>query len=120
MDAAYVFRIRFRLDPDEVRVDPNEFETVLRIPAVEPGQTGWLFFQQHLWRGEVGDERYMRSVAEEYLGVAVSAASFSELETDEAYLGALKSTIAGELETFNADSVEEVLHKYLGSSIHVQ
>lgn len=120
MDAAYVFRIRFRLDPDEVRVDPNEFETVLRIPVAEPGTEGWLFFQQHLWRGEVGDESHLRSVAEEYLGVPVSSISFSELETDRASLNALKDEIADDLAMFNAESVDEVLHKYLGSSIHVR
>ncbi|ATW90024.1 hypothetical protein halTADL_3322 [Halohasta litchfieldiae] len=120
MDAAYVFRVRFRLDPDDVRVDPNEFETVLRIPAAEPGKEGWLFFQQHLWRGKVGDEKHLREIAEDHLGVSVSAASFSELETDEPYLDALKDEIAVGVARFNADSVDEVLHKYLGSSIHVR
>ena len=117
--AAYLFRVRFRLDPDDVRVDPNEFETVLRIPAVDPGDEGWLFFQRNLWRGNVGDEGHLRSVAEDHLGVPVEAISFSELETDEASLGALKDEIAADLGLFNADSVDEVLHKYLGSSIHV-
>lgn len=120
MDSAYVFRVRFRLDPDDVWVDPNEFETVLRIPAVAPGDKGWLFFQQNLWRGEVGDERYLRSVAEDYLGVPVSAVRFSELETDHAYLDALKAEIAEDLGVFNADSVDEVIHTYLGSSIHIR
>jgi hypothetical protein len=120
MDAAYVFRVRFRLDPAEGRVDPNEFETVLRIPATTPGDEGWLFFQQHLWRGEVGDESHLREVAEASLDVPVSSVSFSELETDQAFLDALKDEIAGNLATFNAESVDEVLHKYLGSSIHVR
>lgn len=120
MDAAYVFRIRFRLDPDDVEVDPTEFETVLRIPAAPPGDEGWLFFQTHLWRGEVGDENHLRSIAEARLGVPVSAATFSELETDESYLDGLTDEIAGELAMFNADSVDEVLHKYMGSSIHVR
>lgn len=118
--AAYVFRVRFRLDPNEGRVDPNEFETVLRIPAAEPGAEGWLFFQRHLWRGEIGDESHFRSVAENHLGVPVEAVTFSELETDQRYLDALTDEIAADLSRFNADSVDEVLHKYLGSSIHVR
>ena len=118
--AAYVFRVWFRLDPDSVRVDPNEFETVLRIPAASPGEEGWLFFQRTLWRGNVGDESHLRSVAEEHLGVPVTSVSFSELETDQSYLDKLKGEIADDLAPFNADSVDEVLHKYLGSSIHVR
>ena len=118
--AAYVFRVRFRLDPDGGRGDPNEFEAVLRIPAADPGDEGWLFFQRNLWRGEVGDERHLRSVAEDSLGVPVDAISFSELETDRPYLDALKDEIGSDLGRFNADSVEAVLHKYLGSSIHVR
>lgn len=120
MDAAYVFRVRFRLDPDEVWVEPNTFETTLRIPAVDPGDDGWLFFQYNLWRGEIGDEGHMRSVVEDSLGVPVSDVSFSELETDEPYLDALKAEIGADLDRFNADSVDAVLHKYLGSSIHVR
>lgn len=120
MDAAYVFRVRFRLDPDTVTVDPNEFETVVRIPAAAPGEDSWLFFQYNLWRGEVGDEGHLRSVAERYLDVPVSSVTFSELETDESYLAALKDAIAEDLTTFNADSVDEVLHNYLGSSIRVR
>ena len=118
--AAYVFRVRFRLDPDGVRVDPDVFETVLRIPAPTPGEEGWLFFQRTLWRGAVGDESHMRSVAEDHLGVPVASVSFSELETDRSYLADLQSEIGDDLARFNADSVDAVLHKYLGSSIHVR
>jgi hypothetical protein len=118
--AAYVFRVRFRLDPDKGRVDPNAFETVLRIPAAGPGEEGWLFFQRNLWRGEIGDKSHFRSVAEDHLGVPVESITFSELETDDRYLDALKDEIAADLTLFNADSVDEVLHKYLGSSIRVQ
>ena len=118
--AAYVFRVRFRLDPDGVRVDPHEFKTVLRIPAPTPGEEGWLFFQQNLWRGAVGDERHMQSVAEDSLGVSVDSISFSELETDRSYLNELKGEIAADLDRFNADSVDAVLHNHLGSSIHVR
>jgi hypothetical protein len=125
MDAAYVFRVRFRLDPEGARADPNEFETVLRIPADPPGEDGWLFFRDNLWRGEVNDGRHLREEAGSLLGVDVSRVTFSELETDPAYLAALKRAVAGEIEetgrtnAFNADSVDEVLSKYLGSSIRV-
>ena len=118
--ATYVFRVQFRLDPDEVRVDPNEFGTVLRIPAVPPGEEGWLFFQRHLWRGEANDETHLQSLAEDRLGVPVSSISFSELETDHAFLNALKNHIAADLDRFNATSVDAVLHNHLGSSIHVR
>lgn len=118
--AAYVFRVRFRLDPDWVRVDPNEFKTVLRIPAADPGAEGWLFFQRNLWRGEANDEHHLRSVAEDHLDVPVDSVTFSELETDQGYLDALKDEIVADLSRFNADSVDEVLHKHLGSSIHVR
>ncbi|WP_101294576.1 LWR-salt protein [Halegenticoccus soli] len=120
MNAAYVFRVRFRLAPAEgVRVDPREFETVLRLPAAEPGEDGWLFFRDSLWRGNANDERHLRDRFEEALGVPVAGATFRELETDEAYLDALKSEIGRDLSRFNADDVAEVLHKYLGSSIRV-
>lgn len=126
MNAAYVFRVRFRLDPADARVDPNEFETVLRVPAERPGEDGWLFFRDNLWRGDVNDERHLRDEAESLLGVPVSAVSFSELETDRAYLDALEGAIDEEIggtdgtNAFNADSVDEVLSKYLGSSIRVR
>lgn len=119
MEAAYVFRVRFRLDPDGVRAEPAEFETVVRRPADPPGDDGWLFFRDALWRGEANDERYLRDLAEGWLGVRVVAASFSELETDEAQFEALKEEIAADLSLFNADSVPEVLNKYLGSSIRL-
>lgn len=120
MEAAYVFRVRFRLEPDEVRVDPREFETVVRKPAPEPGEEGWMFFRDTLWRGEAGDEKHVRTLAEEWLDVPVSSASFSEFETDEEYREALEDEIEKNLDPFNADSVTEVFHKYFGSSIRVK
>lgn len=119
MRAEYVFRVRFRLEPDAVRVDPDEFETTLRLPAERPGDEGWLFFRDNLWRGEVNDEQHLRRTATELLGVPVASVSFSELRTDEEHLDALKSEIETDLDAFNADAVSEVLHKYLGSSIRV-
>ena len=44
MDARYLFRVRFRLEPTGgVCVEPREFETRLSRPADEPGTEGWLF-----------------------------------------------------------------------------
>ncbi|VTT85519.1 hypothetical protein DM2_401 [Halorubrum sp. DM2] len=126
MDAAYVFRVAFRLDPPDAAVDPDRFETTMEIPASEPGTDGWLFFRNRLWRGEIGDEPAFRRVAAERLGVAdaagvdVVAVDFRELRTDEAYLDALTDAIATELDPFNAESVDEVVRKYLGSSVHVR
>jgi len=117
--ASYVFGVRFRLDPDELRADPDTFETVVRIPAAEPGTDDWLFFQRNLWRGKGGDESHLRSLIESHLGVPVEQVRFSELETDKQYLKALKTEIAADLGAFNADSVDEALHQHLGSSIHV-
>ena len=119
MEAAYVFRARFRLEPEDVRVEPAEFETVIEYPAPDPGEDGWLFFRDALWHGEVGDETHARELASEWLGVPVASASFSELRTDEDYRDALNEAIADDLDAFNADDVTEVLHKYLGSSIRV-
>jgi hypothetical protein len=126
MQAAYVFRVRFRLDPTEARVEPNEFETVLRIPAVAPDDDGWLFFRDNLWHGDANDERHLREEAERLLSVPVSSVRFSELETDPEYLSALKGAIESEVDgtggtnSFNATSVDAVLSKYLGSSIRVR
>lgn len=126
MEAAYVFRVRLRLEPatGSVRVDGDSGETTVTVSrnAPEPGTEGWLFFRNALWRGEVGDEEHARRLAADWLGEplgAIEAVSFRELRTDEAYLEALKAAIAADLEAFNADDVSEVLSKYLGSSVHV-
>ena len=119
--AAYVFRVRFRPAPDEgVRLDPATFETVARWPAATPGEAGWLFFRDHLWRGDVNNEGHLRDRFTEVLGVPVESVRFSELATDGAYFEALESEIAANLDAFNADGVPEVLNKYLGSSVRVE
>ena len=120
MNAAYVFAVAFRLDPDGATADPDRFETTMEIPASDPGDDGWLFFRDRLWRGEIGDESSFRTLASDRLGVAVVEASFRELRTDEAHLDALKKQIAADLALFNAESVADVVHKYLGSSVHVR
>lgn len=119
--ARYVFRVRFRIAPSlpEVSVEPAEFETTLHRAADPPGEAGWLFFRDHLWRGNVGDEAHFREVTEDALGVPVVSISFSELQTNQAYLDALRDAIGAQLGEFRADSVDEAVTKYLGSSIHV-
>ena len=119
--AEYVLGCRFRLDPApaDLRAEPAEFETKLYREADPPGEDGWLFFRDNCWRGELNDPDYLRDHTEEALGVTVLSVDFRELRTDEAYLDALKTEIAADLDLFNADSVSEVLSKYLGSSIRV-
>ena len=76
-DARYVFRVRFRLAPapSDVDVDPDTFETLVSRRAAPPGEEGWLFFRDNLWRGAVGDEPYLRELTEEALGVPVETGS---------------------------------------------
>ncbi|MFA9425481.1 LWR-salt protein [Natronorubrum sp. A-ect3] len=123
MDARYVFRAQVRLEADEpsVSLEPSTAETSVTffLEAPEPGTEGWLFFRDTLWRGEISDSAYGRQRAEEWLGEPVESISFSELQVDEAYFEALKAEIAADLEAFNAETVSEVLSKYLGSSIRV-
>ena len=120
-DTHYIFRVRFRPAPapPDVDVDPETFETTPSRRAAPPGEAGWLFFRDNLWRGAVGDEPYLREITEEALGVPVESIAFSELRTDQPYLDALRAAIREELGAFRADSVEAALSKYLGSSIRV-
>lgn len=126
MDAEYVFHVTLRLSPatESVHVDPGSAETTVTVSrdAPEPGTEGWLFFRNTLWRGEVGDQRYARQLAADWLGEllnTIESVEFRELRADEEYVDALKEAIAADLEPFKADDVSEVLSKYLGSSIHV-
>jgi len=120
--ARYVFGVRFRLEPDVggVSVDPMTFETRLERSADPPGEPGWRFFRDNLWRGELSDPDYFRELTGDALGVTVETVDFRELRTDEAYLSALKAEIAADLDAFNAETASEVLSKYLGSAIHVE
>ena len=126
MDAAYVFRVAVRIDPPDAAVDPDRFETTMEVPASDPGTDGWLLFRDRLWRGEIGDEPAFRRLAERRLGVADAASvdvvdvDFRELRTDPAHREAFEDAIAADLARFNADSVDEVVRKYLGSSVHVR
>ena len=121
MTASYVFSVRFRLSPDAaVSVEPETFETTLYRPADPPGEDGWLFFRDNLWRGKVNDQRHARRLAEDALGVDVESVEFRRFETDREHYDALKAAIADDLATFNADNVSEVLNKYFGSSVEVE
>ncbi|MCG1003883.1 MULTISPECIES: LWR-salt protein [Halobacterium] len=120
MDARYAFAVRFRLDPERgVRVDPDVFETRVERAAADPGEPGWLFFRDNLWRGEIGDSDHFREVTSDALGVPVDSVAYRALETDREYYDALKEEIGAHLDLFNADSTPEVLNKYLGSSVEV-
>ena len=119
--ARYVFRVTVRLDTATgYSAAPETFETVLSRAADPPGDDGWLFFRDTLWRGELGDQSHGCRLAADALGVPVESVSFSELQTSDAYLDELKGAIADDLDAFNADTVSEVLKKYLGSSIRVE
>lgn len=121
MDAEYRFAVQFRLDPDpHISVEPAAFETHLRYEAPPPGDDGWLFFRDHLWRGEVADPEHMRSIVREALEVRVVGVEFRAFETDPAYLDALEDAIGSTLGEFRADDVEAVLSKYFGSRIEVR
>ena len=121
-DAAYVFSVRVDLSPDDpaLRLEPATVETTLFKEAAAPGTTGWLFFRDNLWRGEVNDPDHLRESAEEALDLDVRSIEFRELRTDETYLVALQDAIADDLELFKADDAAEVVRKYLGSRVHVR
>lgn len=125
LSAKYLFKVRFRLEPQtDVRLDPQSFETTLSKPASPPGEEGWLFFRDNLWRGAVNDEPHMRGRMETTLGVPIEKIRFRELRTTSSYLDTLKEAITKDLDTRpavfgNATNADDVLKKYLGSSIHV-
>jgi len=120
-DAEYVFSVRVGLSPadPELRLEPTTVETTLFKTAADPGETGWLFFRDNLWRGEVNDPDHLRESAENALGLEVRSVEFRELRAEAAYVEALKAEIAENLDLFSADDTAEVLKKYLGSRIHV-
>ncbi|GGM55467.1 hypothetical protein J2752_000749 [Halarchaeum rubridurum] len=122
MEGRYVFAVRFRLEPErDVTVDPDTFETRLVRPAEPPGEAGWLFFRDTLWRGEIGDEAHVRELTAEALGgVTVLDVDYRAFEVDAAYREAFREEIAANLDAFRAESVDEVVNKYLGSSLEVE
>lgn len=122
MDAKYRFAVAFTVtsDREDAWVDPSTFETSFYTNAADPGEEGWLFFRDHLWRGEVNDREHVQELLEDALGVEVESAEFRAFETDTAYLESLREEIAADLESFRAETVDEVLSKYLGSTIEVE
>jgi len=122
MEGRYVFGVRFRLDPTrDVTVDPDEFETRLSRSAEPPGEEGWLFFRDNLWRGNLADESHFRDLTATALGgVTVLDVDYRAFEVDAAYREAFRAAIAADLDAFRADTVDEVVNKYLGSSLEVE
>jgi hypothetical protein len=117
--SAYVFRVRFELDVEPgVRTDPREFETVVTRDSLDPDDDGWPFFQSWLWHGELTDAVRFREEMSSWLGAPVVDVSFSELRVTPAEREALAAAVAAD-ERFGDDSVREVLHRHLGSSIRV-
>ncbi|MFB6079182.1 MAG: LWR-salt protein [Halarchaeum sp.] len=119
--ARYVFAVRFRVEPSrDVTVDPDEFETRLRREAAPPGDPGWLFFRDNLWRGELADDAHFRTLVADALGVTVLDVDYRAFELTESELAALRDALAADLDAFRAASVDEALNKYFGSSLEVQ
>ncbi|WP_254840750.1 LWR-salt protein [Natronomonas marina] len=120
-EAEYVFSVRVDLSPDDpdLRLDPATVETTLFRRAADPGEDGWLFFRDNLWRGEVNDPDYLRQSAAAALDADVVSIEFRELRTEAAYFEALKAEIADDLALFRAEDAAEVVKKYLGSRVHV-
>lgn len=120
--ARYAVAVRFRLDAatPEWQVESPAVERTCYRRAPTPGEPGWLFFREHLWRGEFNHPDHLAALVEEAFGVPVEHVEFRGLRTDEAYFEALKDEIGTDLIRFNADSVSEVVKKYLGSAIQVE
>lgn len=117
MNGQYVFSVQFRLAPSGVRVEPAAFETAMFKRADSPGEDGWLFFRDSLWRGELNSPEHFRELTQEALDVPVERVEYRRFEVGSDGYGALKEAIAADLDPFNAESVDEVLNKYFGSSI---
>lgn len=117
----YVFDVQFRVSSSDsaVSLSPETFETTMAKRAPPPGEDGWLFFRDNLWRGEANNEAHLRDLASETLGVAVESVSFTELRCTDAYFDELRAEIRADLTPFRADSASEAINKYLGSSVRV-
>lgn len=125
MKAAYVSDVAFRVSTAGAVLDPNWFEPTLRLVAPTLGDSpteeclDWLFFRDRLWRGDISDEAPLRDAASDWLGVELVELTFSQLRTDNEYLGVLTREIGADRSRFSAASADETLHQSLGSSIHV-
>ncbi|MEF8808550.1 LWR-salt protein [Natronomonas sp.] len=121
-DAEYLFKVQLYLDAEapDVWLDPAITETTMHKAAAEPGEDGWMFFRDNLWRGEINNYDHTRRLAEEALGMEVRSIEFRELRASEAYYEALQDEIGDHLDAFKADDAAEVVKKYLGSRVHVR
>jgi hypothetical protein len=119
--ARYVFAVTARLEPsaDRLTVEPSRVDLTVHREAPPPGESGWLFFRDNCWRGELNAPDNVGGLLADDLGLPVESVAFRELRATPAYHEALRATIAEDLPAFNADDVDEVLRKYLGSSVHV-
>jgi len=120
--ARYAFAVRFRLDAlaADWEAAPRRIERTCYRTAPPPGEPGWLFFRDHLWRGEANHPGHLADLVEDAFSLPVEHVEFRGLRTDETHFEALKHEIDSDLNRFNADSMSEVLTKYLGSSIRVE
>ncbi|QLD84254.1 LWR-salt protein [Natronomonas halophila] len=121
-EAAYLFTVQLYLDAEapDVWLDPAITETTMHKAAAEPGEEGWMFFRDNLWRGEINNYEHTRRLAEEALGMEVRSIEFRELRASEAYYEDLQAEIGEHLDAFKADDAAEVVKKYLGSRVHVR
>lgn len=121
VQAAYVHAATLLVDTgsEDLSVDPPTVDVIVRRAAPPPGEEGWLYFRDNCWRGELTHPDHVAALLAEELGIPVESVSFRELRATGDYHEALRSAIARDLQAFNADDVDEVLSKYLGSSIHV-
>jgi hypothetical protein len=121
-DAAYLFKVQLYLAPEasDVWLEPAITETMMHKAAAEPGEEGWMFFRDNLWRGEINNYEHTRRLAEEALGMEVRSIEFRELRASEQYYEDLQAEIADNLDAFKADDAAEVVKKYLGSRVHVR
>ena len=121
MESRYVFHVTVRLSASgRVFFDPDTFETRLYRPADPPGEPGWLFFRDNLWRGELSDPDHFRRLADRAIAAEVLEVDYRAFETDEASLAALKDEIRANLDDFRSETVPETVTKYFGSSIEVR
>ena len=121
--ARYAFAVRFRLDAAAAadwEAAPRRIERTCYRTAPPPGEPGWLFFRDHLWRGRANHLGHLAGLVEDAFSLPVESVEFRGLRTDETYFEALKREIGADLARFNADSVSEVVNKYFGSSIQVE
>lgn len=119
MDARYVFTATVVLEPETVTIDPDRIEVRIYRDGDPPGESGWLFFRDTLWRGEINDKDHMSRLLSEDIGAPIDQVSFRAFEVDCEYYEAFREAIAGDLDEFRAESVSEVINKYLGSRLEV-